>query len=747
MGEARVLASLDHSTPQAWSADTRQRMAAVLTLLVRARGRLWRQAVWRDLGRWAAWLAVPVAGLLLALRMAWWPARWDGLWQGGLGVLAVAIVAVVAWRRPRWWTVAVQLDRLGHTHDRLATAWWLATQPERDGWGELQIQRAGECAATLDAAALLPWPRTPRPAWLLVAAVLVVVSIAVPCAWLQGLTEPHPLALSGLALDLPASPAGFVAAVDQLASGDLEHLLRQRKVLDDVRRQVSDAPTRAWLDQVHDVLDRVADGRLDKGAAMALLAQLQSERPLTPAVEAEPEPQPAADAVPVAERERSQDQAVRDQVAHAVQEAAKQLSPGEARRALEQAASEKDLGAMADALKKVADGMTDAELDKAVRALEQFAKALGDRKVPDQFKQLAQRIERLQRQREQQGGLSSGDQDRLRDSRRQLDQLQKAHGDVPAAEHRLERLEKQAKQAADELRRQQQAEQGGKPSADDQKALREAMQRQLRQAADELRRESGQQGARQAQRMGESALRDLREALQRGGGGREQQRQSFEQKAAGRKPASGQGEQERTGRGRGGKAATDPGQDPSEGENRPSSQQDGKGQADQRLADRQGKRGEQQQDVGRKGDAGEKGEASKTDAAGRDGRGKRFKLGQGNLGGDDAWNALREQAAGTPGGKPGAGSEAGQGPGSEDGGRAQQASGTARTERVQGVAGEGPDVKKTFADAARRGFAKQGWRQVFVDYSEVAQEMLDKERLPKGKRAWVLRYFRDIRPR
>ena len=110
-----------------------------------------------------------------------------------------------------------------------------------------------------------------------------------------------------------------------------------------------------------------------------------------------------------------------------------------------------------------------------------------------------------------------------------------------------------------------------------------------------------------------------------------------------------------------------------------------------------------------------------------------------------SWDGLRQRAQ--AGGRGGQGREAGSGEGEGGEDKVKPAVGTARTERVHGQAGDGPDVKKVFSDAARKGFAREGWRQVFVDYSEVAQEMLDKEHLPKGKRAWVLRYFRDIRPR
>ena len=80
-------------------------------------------------------------------------------------------------------------------------------------------------------------------------------------------------------------------------------------------------------------------------------------------------------------------------------------------------------------------------------------------------------------------------------------------------------------------------------------------------------------------------------------------------------------------------------------------------------------------------------------------------------------------------------------------GRKTAPMGVARTERVDGIHRQGPNVKQVFLDAARRGFARKGWRKVYADYSEVAEEMLDKERLPMGRKEMVRRYFELIRPR
>jgi hypothetical protein len=101
----------------------------------------------------------------------------------------------------------------------------------------------------------------------------------------------------------------------------------------------------------------------------------------------------------------------------------------------------------------------------------------------------------------------------------------------------------------------------------------------------------------------------------------------------------------------------------------------------------------------------------------------------------------------------GGGAGEGKGYGDADGregegeaGKARPAS-AARTERVRGQHGAGPSTKQVFVDAARRGFARTDWREVYREYAEVAEEALDKEGLPPGRKALVRRYYELIRPR
>lgn len=723
----------------------RQRVQPVLAVVAQARRRLWLQTLVARVVPGVAWLALLATPVWLAARLGWFPQRFDTtallLVACGLAI----VVAVALWQRRPWLQTARRLDELAQGRDQLATALWLATQDRDDAWADVQADAARQLAQRLDLPALLPWrlPDALRWAWLPVLA--LGAAILMPGAWLRPLVDlgGRPIAASGVVALLPGGPQPFRSAADLLGNDATALVGADLRVLDEVLPQVRDPATRQWLTQVRDVLKGVQDGKLDKRQALEMLADLESKRPKTTELADlldEPKKDPAqagqpADPQAQAEAERQKDQAVRDAILQATQEAAKALPEGEDKKALEQAVKEKDLDALAKLAEKLgAKDMSDKELEKWVKALEKFAKALGDAKVPEKFKELAERIDRLQKKRAAEGGLSHGDQERLSQSKHELEQLKRDHGDAEAAGRQVERLERGAKAAADELRRQQQEAQaaGGKKGADGkggqgrqeqqaaQKALREQMKKAMQGASDELRRQSEGQQSRQAQRVAEARMRDLREALERAG-------QQSGKRQAGAQQDGQDREQAEKSRLRKGKPGSEKEGAPGE-EGEPGEAQQGQGQQ-QADAEQEGREGTQ--------------------------KGKRgLKLGRGNLGDKSRWEEMREEAQGGQRGKGHGGQERGSGgdgqgdaPGDKGEGEAKKATGAARTEHLQGQEGEGADTKKTFSDAARKGFAHQGWRKVFVEYSEVAEEMLDKEHLPAGRRALVRRYFEKIRPR
>lgn len=71
-----------------------------------------------------------------------------------------------------------------------------------------------------------------------------------------------------------------------------------------------------------------------------------------------------------------------------------------------------------------------------------------------------------------------------------------------------------------------------------------------------------------------------------------------------------------------------------------------------------------------------------------------------------------------------------------------------RNTRVEGEqADEGPSRSEVILGAADRGFVGRGYRDVYTDYSDHAEEVLERDEVPPGYRFYVRRYFQLIRPR
>lgn len=738
--------------PGRLDAAMRARVAPVLRAVGGVRRRQWI-AVALQRGVWTA-TALLLAGApaVWVLRAGWLPtSQDDALAAAALATLALMLGWTV-WHRLRWFDAARRLDELAQGRDRLTTALELAVIGRDDAWARLQAQDAAAFSGRLVLAKLLPLRRPDGLPWLLLCAALFVVALQMPMAPLLDAAN-GPTAMHGLRLGLPPGPAGFQSAADLLSQDALELIKADEELLRDVQAQVDDGPTRIWLQQVRQVLVDVRQGTVDNTDAMKRLADLERDKPPVANPADGPSGQAAggqgeggaegtgqqgggaqagAKGAEDAESQgRDADRAMRSAVTEALQESLKSAPKGEIRDALEKKAASKDLDGVAKWVEKLAEqNWSDKELEKWIKVAEKFADKLADRKIPKRFEELANRVRRLQARREQKGGLTAADRTRLRAARQSMEQLRREHGDPDAAKHRLRRLERAARGAADEMRRSQrsrlQPKNGEKPeNAAEQEARRRreagrTFREQMRQAAQELRREGQGQKQRQATRIGQQRLRDLREALSQGGS-RSEARKRFEQRARAEQEAQRQAQQRRAQAGQ-------------QGQKQPG-QRGGQGQ--------QGKPGQQGQQ-GQQGREGAQAQAGQQGQGQRQGqRGQGFKLGQGDMGSETRMRMMRQQARG--GDEPG-GQQAGQGEGGANQGRRAPMKVT-RTEKVQGAHGDGPSIKKVFLDAARRGFARAAWKDVYSDYSEVAQEMLDKESLPAGRRALVRRYYELIRPR
>ena len=701
----------------------RAQIEPVLAVVGHARRRLWMQ---RTFARLTSGLAVPLAALgawTLTARLGAVQADVDIWVWSGFALLSLIVLFVAHLGRPTWLQAARTTDRAAHGQDRLTTALWLAHEHRSDGWALAQAAAATRFSAQVDVPALFPWRRPAAWPWTVAALVVFAAGMWTPLPWDARVQWLGPQPAQAVDVRLPALPVGFATAADLLGKDMVSLLGADIQLLAEVEAQVEDADTKEWLRQVREVAEGVADGRLDKRQALDKLAELEANRPDKPVDPAATDPtqtpdNPGGETADTAQQRK--DQAVRNAVLEAAAAAGKELPNEEDRKAVEKAVKEQDLDALAKLAEKLADrDWSDAEVEKWMKTLEKFADKLKDRKIPDRRKKLADQVDRLQKKRAAQGGLGKADQERLKQARHDLEQLKRDNGDALAAEHEVERLERGARAAADELRRQQEqsrlGQKGGDKAERDKKAAEEAKARaaatkaQARVAAEELRRESQDQQGRQAQRIGEARLKEIREALERAGES-DDSRREFERKARAEQP----GEGDKSDKGEGGNKS--------------------------RLTKREPGKPAAPQPPG-----GEKGE---------DGKDKGMQLGKGKLEGKSRIELLREgyeQKGQADDGEPEESSKVADSPGTgrgddrEDPTQDRVAGG--KREKLTGQKNDGPDVKQTFVDAARKGFSQQGWSDVYAEYSEVAEQMLDAEELPPGRRATVRRYFELIRPR
>ena len=61
--------------------------------------------------------------------------------------------------------------------------------------------------------------------------------------------------------------------------------------------------------------------------------------------------------------------------------------------------------------------------------------------------------------------------------------------------------------------------------------------------------------------------------------------------------------------------------------------------------------------------------------------------------------------------------------------------------------GQGPTNAEVILSAAKRGFVGKPYKKVFREYHTVAEDQIEREKIPDGMRFYVRRYFQLIRPR
>jgi hypothetical protein len=327
-------------------------------------------------------------------------------------------------------------------------------------------------------------------------------------------------------------------------------------------------------------------------------------------------------------------------------------------------------------------------LKKAARQAEEHRQELDQRR-----QQLADEILKM-KQKVGDGG-SGEERSLLEKKQRELERLDRDVDRQSSAGRQLDRLDRELEKAAEDLMKDLGV------SAQD-----------LEKSAEDLSRMEQQQMTQQEKEELRQKLQELRELLrQQGQGGKGQ---SVRLRRFG-KMARGQG---------GGQGQQGQGEEQGEGQGEGQSGQQGQG------GDGQGQQG---QGGGSQG-AGQ----GETWVLGPNGE-KILMLSQGQAG-DANGNGGQGQ------GEPGRGWGDGHDPRLQ--GKATNPKMGTQDTQVQGAdTGQGGSRSQVILGAAERGFASRGYKKVYTEYHQVAEESLAKDEVPGGYRFYVKRYFQLIRPR
>jgi hypothetical protein len=381
-------------------------------------------------------------------------------------------------------------------------------------------------------------------------------------------------------------------------------------------------------------------------------------------------------------------------LSEALKDTARELDLADLSKPLSQALKKQDLKAASEESKKLADALrgkgkskpSKQELERLKQALERASKQK-QKALEEINERRAEMREQLLKRKNKPPDADAGARDP------QEERLIKKN------ERELERLDREAEKRERALRQLSRLDRDlAKAAADLMRDLGLSAE-DLEQAAEDLNRMDQEQMSEEEKEQLRRRLDELRELIrQQGQGGKQRlvQLRKFGRRARG---ASGGGEGE-------------------QGEG-----QEGKGQ-----------KGSGQSGAG-------EGEGGIT--LGRGGRSIPVDMGGGSSG------AGEEGGGDKPGGQAQGvgGKQWGTGSGGDPKGEATKLGGKTVDVRAEGLDAHGPTNAEVILSAGERGFVGKPYKKVYRDYKTVAEDQVEKEKIPDGMRFYVRRYFQLIRPR
>ncbi|MGO9839309.1 MAG: hypothetical protein ACLP1X_34445 [Polyangiaceae bacterium] len=480
-------------------------------------------------------------------------------------------------------------------------------------------------------------------------------------------------------------PALVAARIDpvEMAPDDLDDVKDFLKQLE----QKSDSDdTRAAIQEFNKLVDDIANKRLDRTEAFRRMEALEEK--LLTGSEADKKALEA-------ELERVGDELKKSELTKPAGAALAEAKLDEARDALHD---------LARKLRERGGAVDKAKLDQMREALRRSSEDAQKRQVAIEQRRQELADEILKAKQRAGDGGSDEEASLLDKKKRELERLDRDVGQQASATRQLDRLDRELEQAAQDLMKDTGL------SADD-----------LDRGAEDLNRmDQGQMTDQQKEELRQK-LQELRELVRQQG--KDGARQVMRLKRFGRM-ARGQGTQGQQGGSQGNEGKDDPGQN-------------GQGQG-QGGDDTQGDNGHGGTSPGKDGQGGQGGE---TWVLGPNGE-RMLMLSRGQSSSGQGQSGSKGGEGGGQGGR-----EWGVGHDPNPLGKATNPKMGTQDTQVQGAAAEGASRSQVILGAGERGFASRGYKKVYTEYHQVAEESLAKDEIPGGYLFYVKRYFQLIRPR
>ncbi len=492
-------------------------------------------------------------------------------------------------------------------------------------------------------------------------------------------------------------PAEIVIKHDAVLDDSTLALERDR--LEALKRElegVNDPEARELVEEIEKLLDAVENRELSERQFLEKLDEIEDKF-----FQEEKSAEQVADALKKAAEELEK-------------EAGKDLEKSPEMKELVDALKEKDMDKASDALGKLADTLSDKNLsEEDVERLASLMEKFADKIDPTNpalkklYEKNKEAFDKLAEKFADKENLTDQEKQRLDRAKEKMEQAEKAQSEAEKAEsaRRLKQLKREYESLSE---RAEKVVQGGKKGGEreansEDKATDDAdyadeAGRKAKELQEEAKKDGQKQKSENAKAKVREQLDELREAMKRSGsqgeqnGGQDQRAEKMKEfldRAKGKQQEVAKGESKKPG------------------------------------------------DQGQKGQQAKEGDPSRLENA-QSGEAKGSGAKEGQFDGENEKGTNKEAQDET--------NYAGKGKGSRELGEETDLEGKRRDEKVEGQLGEGASKSEIIKDASERGFATTQYKDVYVDYEEVVEEVMEKEKVPSGYRYYVKRYFQLIKP-